>query len=181
MYVHSYVFMCRHTYTWYFDKEAASSCTMVVTCVTNSYSYCFSFSSLTNSCRIAHMCNICPEGGHSYPLQYRCLETPHGQRSLAGYSVWSRQESGTTEATEHTCTHHISRDFPGGSEEKITCQAGDEIPGSGRHPQRRKQQPTPVFLPGKSHGQRGLTGYTQRGCKRAGHNLVTKQPRMRHT
>ena len=26
-----------------------------------------------------------PGGGHSNPLQYSCLENPHGQRSLAGY------------------------------------------------------------------------------------------------
>ena len=32
-------------------------------------------------------------------------------------------------------------------------------------PWRRKWQPTPVFLPGKSHGQRSLTGYSPRGCK----------------
>ena len=28
----------------------------------------------------------------------------HGQRSLAGYSPWGRQESNTTEVTEHECT-----------------------------------------------------------------------------
>ena len=28
-----------------------------------------------------------PGGGHSNPLQYSCLENPHGQRSLAGYTV----------------------------------------------------------------------------------------------
>ena len=27
-----------------------------------------------------------PGGGHGNPLQYSCLENPHGQRSLAGYS-----------------------------------------------------------------------------------------------
>jgi len=27
-------------------------------------------------------------------------------------------------------------------------------------PWRRKWQPTPVFLPGESHGQRSLTGYS---------------------
>ena len=27
-----------------------------------------------------------PGGGHDNPLQYSCLENPHGQRSLAGYS-----------------------------------------------------------------------------------------------
>ena len=26
-----------------------------------------------------------PGGGHGNPLQYFCLEIPHGQRSLAGY------------------------------------------------------------------------------------------------
>ena len=30
---------------------------------------------------------------------------------------------------------------------------------------RRKWQPTPVFLPGKSHGQRSLVGYSPQGSK----------------
>ena len=30
---------------------------------------------------------------------------------------------------------------------------------------RRKWQPTPVFLPGKSHGQRSLVGYSPWGRK----------------
>ena len=30
---------------------------------------------------------------------------------------------------------------------------------------RRKWQPTPVFLPGESHGQRSLAGYSPRGRK----------------
>ena len=29
----------------------------------------------------------------------------------------------------------------------------------------RKWQPTPVFLPGKSHGRRNLVGYCPQGCK----------------
>ena len=36
-------------------------------------------------------------GGHGNPLQYSCLENPHGQRSLAGYSLLSHKELGTTE------------------------------------------------------------------------------------
>ena len=41
---------------------------------------------------------------------------------------------------------------------------------------RRKWQPIPVFLPGKSHGQRGLAGYTQSmGSQRIERDLVTKQ------
>ena len=35
----------------------------------------------------------------------------------------------------------------------------------GKIPWRRKWQPTPVFLPGKSHGQRSLSGYSPWGCK----------------
>ena len=38
-----------------------------------------------------------------------------------------------------------------------------------------EKQPTAVFLPGKSHGQRSLAGYSPRGHKRAGHDLATKR------
>ena len=33
-----------------------------------------------------------PGGGHGNPLQYSCLENPHGQRSLAGCSTWGCKE-----------------------------------------------------------------------------------------
>ena len=39
------------------------------------------------------------------------------------------------------------------------------IPGSGRFPLSRKWQPTPIFLPGKSHGQRSLLIYSPWGHK----------------
>ena len=35
----------------------------------------------------------------------------------------------------------------------------------GKIPWRRVWQPTPVFLPGESHGQRSLVGYSPRGYK----------------
>ena len=35
-------------------------------------------------------------------------------------------------------------------------------------------QPTPVFLPGESHGQRNLAGYSPWGHKELGQDLVTK-------
>ena len=31
------------------------------------------------------------------PLQYSCLENPHGQRSLASYTPWGHKELHTTE------------------------------------------------------------------------------------
>ena len=37
-----------------------------------------------------------PRGGHDNPLQYSCLENPHGQRSLVGCSPWGCKESDMT-------------------------------------------------------------------------------------
>ena len=42
-------------------------------------------------------------------------------------------------------------------------------------PWKRKWHPTPVFLPGKSHGQWSLAGYSPWGHKRIRHDLATKQ------
>ena len=38
-----------------------------------------------------------PGAGHGNALQYSCLENPHGQRSLAGYSPWAVKRGDTTE------------------------------------------------------------------------------------
>ena len=38
-----------------------------------------------------------PGGRHGNQLQYSCLENPHGQRSLVGYSPWGHKELDTTE------------------------------------------------------------------------------------
>ena len=48
-----------------------------------------------------------PGGGHGNPVQCSCLENPHGQRSLVGYSPWDCKESDTTEwlsTTLHSTT-----------------------------------------------------------------------------
>ena len=37
------------------------------------------------------------EEGNGNPLQYSCLENPHGWRSMTGYSPWGRKELDTTE------------------------------------------------------------------------------------
>ena len=49
------------------------------------------------------------------------------------------------------------------------------IPGSERSPGEGNGLPTPVFLPGKSHGRRSLAGYSSMESQRIGHNLETKQ------
>ena len=51
-----------------------------------------------------------------------------------------------------------------------SANAGDardsgSIPGLGRFPWRREWRLTAVFLPGESHGQRSLVGYSPRGCR----------------
>ena len=38
-----------------------------------------------------------PGGGHGNPFQDSCLENPHGQRNLVGYSPWGHKQSDTTE------------------------------------------------------------------------------------
>ena len=57
------------------------------------------------------------------------------------------------------------KSFPGDASGKnLPANAGDVrdaglIPGLGRFSGERAWQPTPVFLPGESHGQRSLAGY----------------------
>ena len=59
--------------------------------------------------------------------------------------------------------------FPGGAVVKNPlANAGDTAdfdPCVRNIPWRRKWQPTLVFLPGKSHGQRSLVGYSPGDCK----------------
>ena len=46
---------------------------------------------------------------------------------------------------------------------------------------RKKWQPTPVFLPGESHGQRSLVGYSPWGCKESVTNECTHVHMHTHT
>ena len=47
-----------------------------------------------------------------------------------------------------------------------TCQCRSKFnPWVSQMPWRRKWQPTPIFLPGESHGQTSLAGYSPWGCK----------------
>ena len=57
---------------------------------------------------------------------------------------------------------------PSGKEPTCQCRKGKKLgfdPWVRKIPWKRKQQPTPVFLPGESHGQRSLAGYGPQGCK----------------
>ena len=70
-----------------------------------------------------------------------------------------------------------SRGFPCGSMEKnlLQCRRGGFYSWAMKILWNRKLQPTPVFLPGKFHGQMSLAGYSPWGHKRVRHDTVTKQ------
>ena len=49
-------------------------------------------------------------GGHGNPLQYSCLENPHGQRSLVGYSPTGSKKSDKTQrlsTAQHICHMYL--------------------------------------------------------------------------
>ena len=66
------------------------------------------------------------------------------------------------------------------SGKEATCQGRRCAldPWVGKISWRRKWQPTPVVLPGKSHGQRSLVGCRPPGRQRVGYDLVTKQQQL---
>ena len=80
----------------------------------------------------------------------------HGQMSLEDYSPWGCKELDTTEGIHtHTHTHTHARARARNPILSVFTKQG----------WRRKWQPTPVFLPRESRGQRNLTGYIPWGCK----------------
>ena len=65
-----------------------------------------------------------------------------------------------------------------GKESACQCRRHRFNPWVRKIPWRRKWQPTLVFFPGESHGQRTLVGYTPWGHQRVRHDLATKQPQQ---
>ena len=59
-----------------------------------------------------------PVGGHGNPSQYSCLENPHGQRKLVGYSPFGRKELDTT---EHSTKLNYSWSCP--RQRRVTLQS----------------------------------------------------------
>ena len=66
--------------------------------------------------------------------------------------------------------------FPGGSAVKNLpeCRRHEFDPRVRKIPWRRRWLPTPVFLPGESHGQRSLSGYSPRGRQESDTTEATK-------
>ena len=75
----------------------------------------------------------------------------------------------------------IGRHFTAGNQDEgrvalvvknLPASAGDIRPG-GQDPLEEGQQPTPLFLPGESHGHRSLVGYGPQGPKELDTTEVT--------
>ena len=67
--------------------------------------------------------------------------------------------------------------LPNGSavKNRLQCSRRGFNPWVGKIPWRRAWQTTPVFLPGESHGQRGLEGYSPWSHKESDSTEVTEQ------
>ena len=67
-----------------------------------------------------------------------------------------------------TALEQVIRELPWwlrGKESACQCRRCGFDPWIRKIPWSRRQQPTPVLLPGKFHGQRSLMGYSPWGCK----------------
>ena len=94
---------------------------------------------------------------HSGPQQSSKVACEIGAIIISVFNVNTEQLQSLLQVTD-------LRGFPDGtSDEELTCRCtrdlrgSDSIPG-GEISRRRTWQPTPVLLPGESHGQRSLVG-----------------------
>ena len=91
------------------------------------------------------------------------LETALGEVEKNGFIAFSGKKRHSRLTLQNQCVPG----FPSGLNGKASvCNAGDRVRSLGwEDPRGRKWQPTPVFLPGKSHGPRSLVGYLPWGCR----------------
>ena len=108
---------------------------------------------------------------------------------LAHKKAFSPPSPPTLHTHTHTHTHthrallftltfksnHLLPWWFNGRECACQCSRHGLDPWVRKIPWRRKWQPTPVYLPGKSLGKRRLAGYCPWGHKRVRHDLVIKQ------
>ena len=122
-----------------------------------------------------------PGEGHGNPLQYSCLENPM-DRGACWATVHGVTKSQTRLSDQHLCCHKWQFIFWGVLSwwlrwQRICflCRRPGFDSWVGNIPQRREWLLTPVFLPGESHGQRSLAGYSPWGPKELD---MTEQPTL---
>ena len=96
-------------------------------------------------CRISRFSSVAPSE-HRNLFPRRCWEVPAAVEREPAWA--SRRLRGEEPAGQ--CRRHTRRGLHA---------------WVGKNPWRRAWQPIPVFLPGESHGQRSLAGYSPWGCK----------------
>ena len=108
-----------------------------------------------------------PGGEHGNPLQYSCLENPMDRGARLG--TVQRVSKSQTWLSDFTfsVSYWVSQVAQW---VKICLQCRWRRrrrfdPWVRKIPWRRAWEPTPVLLPGESHGQRSLVGYSSQGCK----------------
>ena len=112
----------------------------------------------------------CIGEGNGNPLQCSCLENPR-DRGAWWAAIYGVARSRTR--LKWLSSSIVNSDFPdssvgnsgGAGDKEPTCQCRRHKrygfdPWVRKIPWRRTWQPTPVFLPGESHGQRKLVGYS---------------------
>ena len=108
-----------------------------------------------------------PGEGNRNPLQYSRLENPRdgGAWWAAVYEVaQSRTRLKRLSSSSSSMGLIVLSWWLSSKRIHLQCRSYRRYgfdPWVGKIPWRRKSQPTPVFLPGKSHGQRGLKGITE--------------------
>ena len=105
-----------------------------------------------------------PGEGNSSPLQCSCLNNPMDR------GAWWATVPRITEASDTPGRLRTPRKMRAclwlsGKEFGCQCRRCRFDPAVRKSSWRRKRQPTPVFLPGKSHGWRSLACYNPWGCK----------------
>ena len=121
--------------------------------------------------------HILPSSSLKYIWKWDCMHQGLVKiHNVSGYSV-------VQQTLMSTCNN-----MPGGllswiSSKEFACQGRRHKrcrfdPWVGKIPWRRERQPTPVFLPEKSHGQGSLVGYRPRGHKRVGHDWAAEHTPM---
>ena len=120
-----------------------------------------------------HFSLSCIGEGNGNPLQCPCLENPRdgGAWWAAVYGVaqsrtplkWLSSSSNLLATHSSTLAWKITWTEEPGRLQSMGSQSRTRLSNFTNLPWSRKWQPTPVFLPGKSYGQRSLEGYTVLG------------------
>ena len=107
-----------------------------------------------------------PGGGHGNPPQYSCLENPHGQKSLAGDTLWGLKELAMTEQLS-TALKALWASLVAQCVKKPPAiqETGVQSLGGGRSPGEGNGNPLQYFCLGNPLDNRRLVGYSPWGHK----------------